>query len=75
MVILILCIAILGCLILIIFTGSEIKQYFTYKRWMRNSMGEAKKNAKEWILLDQRETRDQLIRDWKEINLGPFWPK
>lgn len=66
-------IALLGGLTVLIHLGSEIKREIVYKKRMRNSRGEALKNAKEWIMLDQQETRDQLIRDWKDLKIGPFW--
>lgn len=66
-------IALLGGLTVLIHLGSEIKREIVYKKRMRNNRGEALKNAKEWIMLDQQETRDQLIRDWKDLKIGQFW--
>lgn len=65
-------ITLLAGLTVLILLGSEIKQEIVYKKRMRNNRGEALKNAKEWIMLDQQETRDQLIRDWKDLKTGPF---
>lgn len=62
-------------LTILILLGSEIKREIVYKKRMRNNRSEALKNAKEWIILDQQETRDQLIRDWKDLKIGPSWPK
>lgn len=59
----------LAALAILIDGGLQIKNFLTYSRRMRRNNKQAVESAKAWIQLDQEETRDQLIRDWKELRI------
>ena len=59
---------VLAALAILIDGGLQLKSFLIYNRRMRNNK-QAVESAKAWIQLDQEETRDKLIRDWRELNI------
>lgn len=62
------CIGILGVLGILVLYGTEIRRAIRYHRMMKRT-NQALESRKLWIVLDQRETRDKLIRDWEELDI------
>lgn len=64
-------VGILSFIWLLFLVRTQFKEERNRRRKAR-SIQKAMPRAIQLFMLDQRETRDQLIRDWAEIHIGRF---
>lgn len=61
------CMSVIGFFLVLITSRIEIRKGIYLKRMEHND--QALENRKMWLILDQKETREQLIRDWKDLKI------
>lgn len=61
------CMSVIGFLLVLVTSRIEIRKGIHHNRMEHNE--QALENRKVWVILDQKETREQLIRDWKDLKI------